>query len=70
MPVLDQIEQAEARADRQYNEMLQQNGKLLCGCGRIFDPDDEGGTLTADPYAMPACGYCLEQWWLEYGGQT
>ena len=59
--MLDQIEQWEDSAERQYDEILQTDGKLKCGCGKCFDPNSEGGTLSPNPYAMPVCGECLHK---------
>lgn len=56
----DIIENFEDAAESQYYNMLQSNGKLKCFCGRVFDPDEEGGTISPNPYAMPVCGECLE----------
>ena len=56
----DFIERMEDTAESQYYDMLQGDGRLKCSCGRLFDPSDEGGTLSPDPYAMPFCNYCLE----------
>ncbi len=60
-PVLDPIERGEARAEANYLRMLQSDGRLKCCCGKIFDSDEEGGTVDPDPYAMPVCGECLEK---------
>ena len=56
----DFIERMEDTAERQYYDMLQDDRHLKCPCGRIFNPDDEGGTVSPNPYAMPVCGVCLE----------
>jgi len=59
----DFIERAEESAERQYYDMLQPNGKLQCpGCHKIFDPDEEGATVSPGPYAMPVCGDCFNEW--------
>ena len=58
--MLDQMESWENAAERQYDKMVQPNGKLKCRCGNIFDPDKEGGTLSPNPYALPVCGECLQ----------
>lgn len=55
----DFIEQMEDCAEREYDEMLQPDGKLKCYCGKIFDPNEEGGMVSPNPYSMPVCGDCL-----------
>jgi len=57
----DILERLESTAEIQYDKMIQPNGKLKCDCGRLFDPDEEGGTVSPNPYAMPVCGECLEE---------
>ena len=68
--MIDQLESWENTAERQYNEMEQPDGKLKCCCGKVFDPDEEGGTTSPNPYAMPVCGVCYEEY-IRYclGGQ-
>ena len=57
----DPIELAEAKASHAFNELEQPGGKFKCyQCEALFDPSDEGGTLSPDPYAMPVCGVCFE----------
>lgn len=56
----DFLENLENAAERRYEEMEQPDGKLRCGCGRIFDPNKEGGPMSPNPYAMPICGDCFE----------
>lgn len=58
----DILENLEAGAEAAYNEMVQPDGRLKCGCGKIFDPDKEGGMVSPNPYAMPVCGDCFEEW--------
>lgn len=57
----DIIEHLEVGAEAEYDEMLQPDGRLKCGCGKSFDPDEEGGPVSTNPYAMPVCGDCLEK---------
>jgi len=59
--MLDPIEKAEISAENAFFAMSQPDGKLKCGCGQVFDPDKEGGTVSPDPYAMPVCNRCLEE---------
>ena len=55
----DIIEHFEAIAEERYFQMVQPDGTLKCGCGRCFNPMDEGGILTGNPYDMPICGKCF-----------
>ncbi len=55
----DFIERAEDLAEKLYSDNIQPDGRFKCACGRIFDPDAEGGTISPDPWAMPACDDCL-----------
>lgn len=57
----DSIERLEAGAEAAYYKMLQPDGKLKCGCGKIFD-EDEGTVISSNPYAMPVCGDCFLEW--------
>ena len=67
--ILDHIKRGEARAESAYFNMVQSDGRFKCDCGKVFDPDDEGGTVTPDPYAMPVCGECLEKAFPELGSK-
>jgi len=58
----DFLENLEDAAERQYDEMLQPDGRLKCDCNRIFDPNKEGGVVSSNPYAMPVCGECFINW--------
>lgn len=58
----DSIERLESCAESSYFDMLQPDGRLRCGCGRTFDPDKEGNVVSSNPYAMPICGICFEEW--------
>lgn len=55
----DIFEMMEDAAEARYYEMLQPDGRLRCGCGRVFDPQREGGPASAHPYAAPVCGVCF-----------
>jgi hypothetical protein len=59
--MLDPIERAEISAENAFFAMSQPDDKLKCGCGQVFDPDKEGGTVSPDPYAIPVCNRCLEE---------
>lgn len=56
--LLDPIERGETAAEREFDRMLQSDGRLKCACGNLFDPEKEGATLSPDPYAMPFCDSC------------
>jgi len=55
----DILEHLEAIAEVRYEQMVQPDGRLRCGCGKVFDPDKEGGPISDNPYGMPVCGDCL-----------
>jgi len=57
----DIVEHLEVGAEIAYDEMLQPDGRLKCWCGKLFDPNEEGGTVSPNPYAMPICGDCFEK---------
>ncbi len=57
----DFLEYLEARTEIAYNEMLRPDGKLKCGCGNNFNPDEEGGPISPNPYSMSVCGECLNK---------
>jgi len=57
----DILEHLEALAEARHEKMVQPDGRLRCGCGKVFDPDKEGGTIEDNPYAMPVCGDCLHK---------
>lgn len=58
--MIDQFESKMNAAERIYDELYVGDGKMKCpSCDSIFNPDNEGGTVSPDPYAMPVCGKCL-----------
>ena len=57
----DIIERAEDAAETQYYRMIQPDGMMKCYCGRFFDPDEEGTVISQDPYAMPVCNSCFQE---------
>ena len=59
--MMDFLERMESSAERAYDEMYQGDGKLKCCCGKIFEVD-EGGTVSANPWAMPVCPHCFDEW--------
>lgn len=57
----DPIERGEASAERAYDELYLGNGMMKCYvCEQPF-PEGDGQTLSADPYAMPACPKCAQE---------
>ncbi len=58
--MLDQLESMEAAAEQRYDEKHKGEGRFECDCGKLFNPETEGGTFSPNPYAMPICGDCLE----------
>ena len=64
MKIPDPIERGESSAEKRYEEMEQGDGKLKCFCGEIFDEDD-GEFLSSNPYCMPSCPKCAEEYFKE-----
>lgn len=64
--MMDIIEMTESTAEDRYYEMLQPDGTLKCSCGRTF-AEGEGEVLTDNPYGMPSCPTCFEEFMEEYG---
>lgn len=61
--MIDIIERLENEAEAAYHKMVQPDGRLKCsGCGKAFDPDEEGAVISPNPYAMPICGDCFGEW--------
>lgn len=61
----DQQEMAEDLAEKLYDEGSQDNGLFKCCCGELFDPENEGGTISPDPYAMTVCNPCLRSAYID-----
>lgn len=61
----DIIEILEDRAEFEYQQMLQPDGKLRCGCGELFNALTEGSLISSNPYAMPVCDNCFLKWFKE-----
>ena len=57
----DFIENLEGAAEADYYEMLQPDGRLRCGCGKLFDELD-GQFISVNPYSMPVCNDCFDKW--------
>jgi len=60
----DYLEMRESSAERRLDEILQPDGRIKCQCGELFDPGD-GITTSPDPYAIPICPKCSEEWMKE-----
>lgn len=61
MDHLCKVESMETAAADRYDEMLQPNGQLKCGCGELFN-EDEGVTVSPNPWAEPVCPKCFDRW--------
>lgn len=61
----DHIESAEIFAQSWANDHVKDN-KFLCGCGNWCDMKD-GETLSFNPYAIPVCPDCFNEWWDSHG---
>ena len=57
----DFIEMAEDAAEKQLDDATQPDGKIKCACGNLFDLSD-GHPASANPYAMPICETCFNNW--------
>lgn len=62
----DRLEALELSFEKYAEEREMPNGNWLCDCGKIFNPDEEGGPSSNNPYARPICGECLGR---KYGGR-
>jgi hypothetical protein len=57
----DPIERGEASCERWAEEHMKGN-MFKCGCGKWVDIN-KAETLSPDPYAIPVCPDCFEEWW-------
>lgn len=59
----DFIERMEDAAETGFYEMTKDcpAGHFRCGCGRL-DKFDNTGPYSNDPYALPICGQCWDEW--------
>ena len=53
----DPVERGEVSAEE---HMI--NNMFKCGCGKLVDIN-EAETLSPDPYAIPVCHDCFDEWW-------
>jgi hypothetical protein len=65
---LDYWESRKRGMEKIFDEMQEKNEKIRCMCGNLFDPEEEGGMLSADPYGLPFCGECVQKYIDEHGG--
>ena len=63
----DPIERGEASVEDWYWDS-RMGDRHVCGCGRLFRLS-EGETISPDPYAIPVCPACFEQWLEEVKGE-
>lgn len=59
----DFLQNLKDAAEKTLDEMRQPGGRLRCSCGKIFDPNTEGGTVSPSPYATPYCGDCIDEYY-------
>ena len=57
----DPIESMEASAERWADDNIKGN-MFKCSCGKWCSIMD-GETLSPDPYAIPVCPDCFNEWW-------
>lgn len=60
--MLDILERLENTAEAEYFKILQPDGRLKCACNKLFAADKGGGIISSNPYAMPVCGNCFNEW--------
>jgi len=60
MYIPDPIELREARCERWAEDNVKDK-MFKCSCGKWCDIGD-GGTISPDPYAIPICCDCFEEW--------
>lgn len=60
----DPVERGVARCEAWADENVD-GDEATCGCGRTFKLED-GETISPDPYAIPICPLCFEEWWKEH----
>lgn len=57
----DPIEKGEDSCERWAEEHMI-NNMFKCGCGKMVDIN-KAETLSPDPYAIPVCPDCFNEWW-------
>ncbi len=58
----DHIERGERKCEDWYFDNVV-GDTATCSCGKKFK-FSEGQTLSADPYAIPVCPDCFDEWFL------
>jgi len=61
MYIPDPIEIGEARCENWAFDAEQPDGRFKCCCGKLFKLED-GETLSPDPYAVPVCPDCEDEY--------
>lgn len=61
-------ERGEAKCESWEAENHIRGNIYRCSCGREFDLS-EGTTLSPDPYAIPVCPKCFEEWMQDHKSQ-
>jgi hypothetical protein len=60
--MMDQVERMEAAAESAFDAAMVTSGKIRCPqCDEPFLFEEEGGPISANPYALPVCGKCLSE---------
>jgi hypothetical protein len=57
----DIIESMEDACEKRYDEMYVDVDHYMCDCGRITY-NDEMNFIYDNPYSIPCCGYCFEEY--------
>lgn len=57
--MIDVNESMECAAEDTYFKMMQDDGRIKCSCGNVFD-ENEGSIIHNHPYAMPVCPACFD----------
>lgn len=65
--VPDPIERGEQRCESWYFDNVR-DGVATCSCGKQFKLED-GETLSADPYAIPVCPECADEYFIKHYGK-
>ena len=62
----DFIENLEDAAEKHFDKMTEglKPGYFKCDCGRI-DRLENAQPCSPNPYSMPICGQCFEEWYNE-----
>ena len=58
----DFLENLEDAAERWADEHIV-GDEVTCNCGRKFSLASGGNMISPNPYAIPVCNHCFEEWW-------